>query len=353
MPIKGMTDEIKGKYVRLGKLRKGAKKTQRNKPGKDLTYFRFTSEKPEIEAAFFEECGTEPMALDVYLPEATTEANFDTWMEEWNGSGTMLHRCNGEKCVTWHDDDGYHNAPEGEGPPCPGQCKQVGRLEVIIPGLIARGYIGTVTAETHSKHDILNISRALKKYENECRTRDTHGTGLMLRQMEFTLYREDREVSSPAWKKEEAGKRHKVVKSLLHIVPSQKWAEAQMLAAKAARLALPEPEPTTEEDPGEVVEGVIEEIPDEGLDWNKVLDRDPEDPGDQSTEEAPPDDDAPKFPEVWKYFAELAVEKLGYKHIGAVTARLAAAGINPIVHMDQTCAFDQADGWAILQDAKA
>lgn len=346
MPIKGMTDQIQPEYPRLGKLRKGAKKKRNGQWGEDLTYFRFTSERPEIEAAFFKECGTEPTALEVYLPHATTEENFPTWMEHWNGSGTMLHRCDGEKCVTWHDDDGYHNAPPGEGPLCPGDCKEVGRLQVIIPALIARGFIGTVCAETHGKHDVLNISRALKQVEELCNDRGGEAAVWGLRRVGFTLYRSDCEVSSPAWKDEKAGKRHKVTKSLVRIVPSQQWAQAQMLTAQEKALALPEPEPAIEES-AEVIEALIEEIPDTEPDWDGI----PE--SQEPMDEAPPEDGAPQFPELWKNFAAMAVQQLGYRDISAVGKALGAGGIPSVVNMDTTCAFDRADGWAILQDAKA
>ena len=273
MPIKGMTDVIRGQYPDLGKLRKGAKKTNPKKPGEDLTYFRFTSENESVVKAFTEECGTKPTALEVYLPHATTEENFSTWKEVWNGSGTMLHRCDGEKCVTWHDDDGYHNAPLGEGPPCPGECTEVGRLQVIIPALIAAGHIGTVTSETHGVHDILNISRALKQVEELCQKQGGQAARDGLRQVGFTLYRSDCEISSPEWKDEAPGKRHKVTKSLVRIVPSQQWAQAQMLAAQDAQLSLPEPGDDIEEPVGEVIEGVVEEFTDNGLNWDELLDR--------------------------------------------------------------------------------
>ncbi len=320
MPIKGMTDVIQPQYPRLGKLRKGAKKTNPKRPGEDLTYFRFTSENAEIVEAFTEECGTQPTSIEVYLPHATTEENFPTWKEEWNGSGTMIHRCDGERCVTWHDDDGYHNAELGEGPPCPGECKEVGRLQVIIPALIAKGFIGTVCAETHGKHDVINITRALQQVEQLCKDQGGEAARWGLRRVGFTLYRSDCEVSSPAWKDEKAGKRHKVTKSLVRIVPSQQWAQAQMLTAQDARLALPEPDPELPvDDPtGEVIEGQVEEIPDEGLDWDKVLNR-----GDFDDEGAVAD---PALKEALEYTTQSGVVlgKTGYDDLESMLNKINA-----------------------------
>ena len=50
MPVKGLTDRksIEARYPILGKLRKGDKK-RANRPGEDLSHFRFTGEGPRFE----------------------------------------------------------------------------------------------------------------------------------------------------------------------------------------------------------------------------------------------------------------------------------------------------------------
>ena len=52
MPIKGVTDNVVSELVQIGTLHKGASRTQddlqRNRPGKDLGGFRFTSDYPEV-----------------------------------------------------------------------------------------------------------------------------------------------------------------------------------------------------------------------------------------------------------------------------------------------------------------
>jgi len=144
MPIKGLTtrNDITPRFRTLGKLRKGGEKTPKGY-GPDLNHFRFTSDVPEIVEAFTAIYGEQPRAVNVYLPYETTEQNFATWKELWAASG-LQHRCDGETMQIWLGKDGkYHRDPQ----PCPGGCDEVGRLEVIIPELIAAGFIGTVTLE--------------------------------------------------------------------------------------------------------------------------------------------------------------------------------------------------------------
>ena len=50
MPIKGLTDGG-DRFPVIGDVRKGAPKTEANKPGKDLTYFRYVPVEGEASAA--------------------------------------------------------------------------------------------------------------------------------------------------------------------------------------------------------------------------------------------------------------------------------------------------------------
>ena len=168
MPIKNLTDNVIPRFPRLGKLRKGGEKpTTGNKPGAELNYFRFTSENPAIVAAFTEAYGAQPAMLRVYLPYPSTEMNFATWKEAW-AAGGLVHRCDGETCQIWRTPDGkYSQQPK----PCPGGCKEVGRLEVILPELITAGYVGYVTLETHSLHDLMNITATLEAVRQSAQDR--------------------------------------------------------------------------------------------------------------------------------------------------------------------------------------
>ena len=229
MPIKGMTDResIKGRYAIIGKLRKGGEKQKKNGKeifGKDLDHFRFTSKREDIVEAFVNsEFGDKPRQLKVHLPYATVEECFSTWQEKWTAA-RLDHRCDGEMTTIIRKDDGtYSHEPE----PCPGGCTQVGRLSVILMPLIHAGFFGTVTMETHSKHDCINITRVLYQAEQDARRFGRDLTGA-----EFLLYREQHEVSTPD------GPRRK--KWLVHLEPSVDWARRMLQAAQQeAMLLLP------------------------------------------------------------------------------------------------------------------
>ena len=59
MTIKGLTDKLERRMPKLGQLRKGEKK-KGNRPGKDLTYFRFVCQDPTIDRRFHEIYDKEP-----------------------------------------------------------------------------------------------------------------------------------------------------------------------------------------------------------------------------------------------------------------------------------------------------
>ena len=87
MPIKGLTDTAQPRFRRLGKLRKGDEKPNDKQPGPELQYWRFTSDTPEIEAAFVAAYGETPSEVDVYLPFAKIADNWSTWQEKWVAGG--------------------------------------------------------------------------------------------------------------------------------------------------------------------------------------------------------------------------------------------------------------------------
>jgi len=215
-PIIGMTDNAIPQFPRIGKLRKGAPKpTSSNAPGRDLSYFRFTSDNPRVEAAFKEVYGDEPQELSVYLPFASVEDCFPTWRERW--TTVLQHRCDGEVCTRWLQDNGqYCEDPV----PCPGGCTQVGRLNVILPELLRAGYMGLVTMETHSIHDIVNIHKTLLATIQANPDKVLTGVG-------FWLRRAQREISTPG----EDGKRIRRKKWMVVLQPVAAWVLAQIEAA--------------------------------------------------------------------------------------------------------------------------
>ena len=218
MPIKGITDTESALVSSIGRLRKGDVKTSANKPGEELPYWRFTSDDPEVEAAFTAAYGVEPKVLQVFLPYTRLLDNWDTWKEEW-GAGGMKHRCDGETTVVLQLPDGsYSTAPH----PCPGGCKQVGRLSVILPDLIMRGHAGVVTMQTHSYHDLASITKSLNWVAS--RRRDGDLTGIM-----FNLRREQKTISTPP--RNDSTKRNSTKKWLVRIDPAPEWVQVSMRLA--------------------------------------------------------------------------------------------------------------------------
>jgi hypothetical protein len=157
MPIKGLTDQ-QAQFPRVGVLRKGAAKAG-NAPGADLKYFRFTDADDKAAADFKAVYGDAPVAIRVLLPYRAPEENFHAWLEEYTAS-SLIRRCDGETQVLTRVGTRYDQTPRpclrAQGKPC--NCKQSGRLFVIVPELKRAGY---VVALTTSKHDIKNLSAQL------------------------------------------------------------------------------------------------------------------------------------------------------------------------------------------------
>lgn len=199
MPIVNLTktSEVGSGLPRIGKLHKGGKKTEANRPGPDLDYFRmefepeFADLKEDWEALY----GENPDGFDlVYMTHATVDDAFATWKEEWNSSATMLHRCDGEHQVTWYSQQAqaYSHAKEKCAmiSPTPCACKNVGRLNLLIPEFIqVTGILGYVMVETHSINDILTVYRTLADVQ-----RINGGT---LLGVPFSLGRATKKISAP------------------------------------------------------------------------------------------------------------------------------------------------------------
>jgi Recombination directionality factor-like len=252
MAIKGLTGRG-ARFPEIGKLFKGDKKEKKTNAqgqeyetfGKELDYWRFESKEPHIVAAFVEAfvkpSDGKPRAIPVYLPFSRTEENFDAWQEAYTAGG-LSHRCNGEECVLWLNEDTgvYETTPR----PCPtlamtpekakrDGCKPVARMRVVIPAL---NQIGYVTVETHSKNDILHLDAALPAYES-LRPEGLRGIPMLLSRVQ-------KEISTPGSSK---GKRARRAKWMIELKPHPQWAalyldaqRQQALASVAEPLALPE-----------------------------------------------------------------------------------------------------------------
>ena len=216
MAIKGLTDKTEAAFPRIGILRKGGEK-KGNRPGADLNYFRFTTDSQPVLDAFNATYGSEPQSLNVFLPYATPDANFQAWKEHWV-SGGLQHRCDGETCAIWQQQDGtYSREPK----PCPGGCKEVGRLAVIIPELKRLAY---VTMLTSSINDIIEITANLEA---------AYALRGDLRGIPFVLRRVPRMISTPSGKD---GQRARREKWLVNIEPAPEWVALQLRHMQMAAL---------------------------------------------------------------------------------------------------------------------
>ena len=226
MPIKGLTNQAP-QFPLIGELRKGAPKPENgNRPGKDLTFFRFTSDLPDVVEAFEAAYDGEPRLINVFLPFQYVDENWEAWQEEWVAGG-LKHRCDGEYVVRMLNDDGTYTDPAPETVKCPGGCKPSGRLKVIIREL---GRLAYVLVLTTSKWDIHNLDGQLRAlYEIK---RDLRGIPLQLR-------RRPERKSMPQGKK-----RVRREMWLLSIEAAPTYVQLQLAAQEAA--ALPQLPETTD-----------------------------------------------------------------------------------------------------------
>ncbi len=238
MPIKSLQHSTRAPLPRLGKLHKGGPRIGSGL-GKDLEFFRFTAERgnTDVEAAFRNAYGLEPAMLRVFLPYADLEANLACWKEQWGTGGRLLHRCDGETCVKWLAEDGHYVVDPlmAQQKPCPCRdqplgsncCREVGRLQVILPELWEAGYVGVVTLETHSVHDIVHMDSVLR--HTLARSANPQA-GLL--GIEFVVRRQPERISRPRTGSGPA----MTTKWLVHIEPTSEWLLAQLEQARQAQL---------------------------------------------------------------------------------------------------------------------
>ncbi len=237
MPIKSLQNAAGAPFPRIGKLHKGGQRSG-GALGQDLTHFRFSAQGDgkAVEEAFTALYGSEPAMLRVYLPYDDVASNFSCWMEQWGAGGRLIHRCDGEYCVKWLGDDGHYvhdpdmtmrrPCPFAEERQAPNRCREVGRLDVILPELWEAGHAGVVTLETHSVHDIVHIDAVLR-HALEHSVSPRAG----LRGIEFALRRQPQRISRPGAKGPAM-----TTKWLVKIEPAAEWLLAQLQLAREAQL---------------------------------------------------------------------------------------------------------------------
>jgi hypothetical protein len=193
MPIKSLTSRT-ARFPLLGKIRKGGEKQENSKkPGSDLDYFRIDSDIQGINEKFTAIYGKEPKQLDCLLPFPYTDQVFPCWMEEWKATG-LVSRCDEEKQVIYQQAGKMIATnpipckkllqnPSGGYQEC--ECKQVGRLQIVLPKL---GELGYFEVETHSKWDIIGLTEQLLAIETSAGS---------LIGIPFLLERGSRELSYP------------------------------------------------------------------------------------------------------------------------------------------------------------
>ena len=214
MPIKSLTTR-QARFPLLGKLRKGGEKKENPKKpgtlmnGDDLEYFRIDSDIQGINEKFTTIYGKEPKQLDCLLPFPYTDQVFPCWMEEWGATG-LVSRCDEERQVIYQQAGKMIATnpipckkllqnPSGSYQEC--KCKQVGRLQIVLPKL---GELGYFEVETHSKWDIIGLTEQLLAIETSAGS---------LIGIPFLLERGSRELSYPL----PDGKRGRKTFSLLSI----------------------------------------------------------------------------------------------------------------------------------------
>jgi hypothetical protein len=213
MPIKSLTTR-QARFLRLGIIRKGGEKKDNPKrpgtlmSGDDLEYFRIDSDLQGISEKFTNIYGKEPKQLDCLLPFPCTDQVFPCWMEEWGATG-LVSRCDEEKQHIYQQAGKMiatnpipckrQQNPDGSYSGC--KCKQVGRLQVVLPKL---GELGYFEVETHSKWDIIGLTEQLLAIETSAGS---------LIGIPFLLERGSRELSYPL----PDGKRGRKTFSLLSI----------------------------------------------------------------------------------------------------------------------------------------
>lgn len=240
MGIKGLTDRGLA-FPEIGAVRKGAKKTDVNRPGSDLKYFRveFDEREQEAQRIFAAKYGAQPTEINILLPFNEVEKVWDAWYEAYT-AGRMVSRSDGERLLYLldtrtgevkvlggephmpHPADGivgYYTDSKGIRQPI--KLKPVGRLKIVIPELKRLAYL---TVHTTSIHDIINISSQLEAIRVM--------NGGRIAGIPLVLRRRPKMISTPS----QDGSRVRREKWLLSIEADPAWVKAKLLEMKQSAL---------------------------------------------------------------------------------------------------------------------
>lgn len=263
MPVAGLTDRGLS-FPQIGVIRKGAPKTQKNAPGRDLTYFRveFDQNRPDLVAKFQAAYpDPEPRRLNVVFPFNDFDRQVQIYYEAYN-KGRMVARAG---TVHGLDPDqnyyliklnsktgevlaqaGYWAAGEKKGMPAVydrsqpeytmsyrdknGQakkldvfCKPITRIKIVIPEL---GELAYVLIKSSSIYDAMNLSEQLTALWEITRG---NWAGVPM-----VLERKPTQVLCP----DENGNKTYREKWLLSIQALPAWSEAKLLAMRKASMLL-------------------------------------------------------------------------------------------------------------------
>lgn len=255
MGILGLTDQTAAGsgLPRIATLYKGGEKRERTNAkgetylifGEDLNYFRveFAPEFEHLRTLWESMYSDTPDSFEnVLLAAPKTDDAFTCWKEEWDGAGTLIHRCNGESQSVWLDRGtgnhcSYKTPCAANGTPAC-KCVPTGRLNLLLTDFVdASGVLGYVAITTHSINDILTLTRYLRDIEA------LYGT---LWGVPFTFGRAARELSAPKTEKggKRTGERMKITKSLMFLYVRADFTQRVLLPALVSTM-LPAPAPNT------------------------------------------------------------------------------------------------------------
>ena len=263
MPVAGLTDRGLS-FPQIGVIRKGAPKSQKNAPGRDLTYFRvdFDAARPDLAEKFKAAYPhPEPRRLNVVFPFNDFDRQVQVYYEAYN-KGRMVARAGiaqgldpnqnyyliklNSKTGEVLAQAGYWVAGEKKGQPAiydktqpeysmsyrdkNGQtkkldvyCKPITRIKIVIPEL---GELAYVLLKSSSIYDAMNLSEQLTALWEITRG---NWAGVPL-----VLERKPTQVLCP----DENGNKTYREKWLLSIQALPAWSEAKLLAMRKASMLL-------------------------------------------------------------------------------------------------------------------
>lgn len=231
MPIQHLTDRdtIYPNFglPRIGKIRKGAAKTEKG-VGADLDHFRVTFEEDfsHLASVFVDMYGDEPKELqNVLLLGDAPEQALESWYLE-HASNRLVHKCDGATQVQHYDNEEQRTSFEpiacARNTEHRCACVERGTLRLILPDFTQEtGVWGFFQLETGSIYDIIKIHGYLSWIYSIRRS---------LTGVPFTIGRVKQEVNARIIdKKTNKPKRVTVDKHLLYIRTSEQYTKERLL----------------------------------------------------------------------------------------------------------------------------